>query len=1001
VRLLQGLFMNADRKMASRGRTLNAKSTNLNDQLGLVSVVLSDKTGTLTENEMHFVACSVGGSVLDARADPAAIGTALTDDGPAGADPETVGTLDDGNAARRLVLAMALCHDVVPEPVEAPDDDTAGAGTADAGRSSKATTAASRRAGRMLRLGRRGAGGAGPSTQPTDPPGSPGGSSAFHSWSSSDDGADGAPSVHDDGSRANSTARRSEATAMTIDRDAKLQYQGQSPDEVALVEAARDRGIILRDRSPRSVTVSLAIPGVEWGAAGFAGSGTTSDDGQAPDVTYEVLAELPFNSDRKRMSLVLRTPTGEVRLLTKGADTVMLPLLHGGGSAQAGEVGGGDAADGGDGAELSAEVSVAAAHLDRFAADGLRTLVFAQRRVSPGEFSDWHARYTAARNILDDSREAVVKALSAELECGLDLLAVTAVEDKLGYEVPETIAFLREAGMKIWVLTGDKRETAENIGYSARLLDAAMRVVHVQAATDASAEGQLQAILDSVGGGRVERTGKTFGPTDTSDASGGSSARGGDGGGDSGSPRTRPSSRRARVRQQLSAHGGWVRPRFHFTSDADGGDGGADEDGAPRSFRRSFPGMVRRRRSGRPSKGLAVAAAADVKATAAAAPDAAAAAGAPDVRQLSLIIDGASLAFALDRHADLLMAVADRCHTVICCRVTGLQKALVVRMVRQLRAESMTLAVGDGGNDVSMIQEAHIGVGIYGKEGTQAARASDFSISEMHHLRRLVAVHGRYSYVRQAGVINLSLYKAAAFTLTQVLFQFFCFWSAASLAESWLLTCFNLIFTAVTPLFFGLFEEDLRAETVLANPAAYASNRGGALLSWRSLFEYQVVYGVWHGVVIYFGLTLALAAINTPFGSGRDGGLFHLSLAVSLVVVLVVHIRFALSSRTLNVAVLAGLAFGVVSPLIIVPIVSLPFADGYQLEGVLPMLLSSASFWLALPLLLAAAFTVDFGVLVGRRVRKGGGGIVARLQRAEAGSAKRRARRPASPRAAA
>lgn len=993
VRLFQGLFMNADVKTSSRGRSLSAKSTNLNDQLGLVSVVLSDKTGTLTENEMHFVAASVGGSVLDARADTRAIPTALVDAGVG--DETAVGTLDDPNPARRLVLAMALCHNVVPEAVDGDDDSPA---TEEAGRSSKPSLAArapARRARRLLRLGRRGRdAGIGPSTGgggdgSGERPSSAGGSSAFHSWSSSDEeghragGGRAAHSSAEDLPSGAVSTRRSEATAMTVDPHAPIQYEGQSPDEVALVEAARDLGVVLVDRSPRSVTVSLRTPGVDW-EAGASYDNMDQYDSAGPDVTYQVLAELPFDSDRKRMSLVLRAPDGDVRLLTKGADTVMLPLLRGGGGNSGGAVAAAAAEDSSDG-ELSVDVSVAAAHLDRFAADGLRTLVFAQRRVSPGEFSAWHARYTDARNLLDDSRDDVVAALSAEMEIGLELLAVTAVEDKLGYEVPESIAFLREAGIKIWVCTGDKRETAENIGYSARLLETNMRVVHVAADSDASCEGQLQAVLDSVGGGDFAHTGKTFGPTDTASGGGGSSGRGSDGGGD---VAPRPSSRRARVRQQLSAHGGWVRPRFHFMFDTDG-----DED-ARRSSRRSLPGILRRRRGGADGGdgGANGVASPGIGTGERWGPAASVGDGDDDVRpqRLSLIIDGASLAFALNRHADLLMAVADRCHTVICCRVTGLQKALVVRMVRQLRGDSHTLAVGDGGNDVSMIQEAHIGVGIYGKEGTQAARASDFSISEFHHLRRLLAVHGRYSYVRQVGVINLSLYKAATFTLTQVLFQVFCFFSATSLAESWLLTSFNLIFTAVTPLFFGLFEEDLKAATVLAHPAAYRSNRGGALLSWRSLFEYQVVYGVWHGAVIFFGLGFVLASRTSPFPSGRDGGLFLLSLAVTLVVVVTVHLRFALSSRTLSTPVLAGLVFGVVSPLLIVPLVTLPFAGGFQLEGILPALLSSTAFWLALPLLLATAFAVDFVVLVSRRLSKGGGGIVARLQRAESGGERRR-----------
>lgn len=134
---------------------------------------------------------------------------------------------------------------------------------------------------------------------------------------------------------------------------------------------------------------------------------------------------------------------------------------------------------GGAGGELSEEGSLAAALLDRFAADGLQAPVFAQRRVSPGEFVFRHARYTATRNTVDASRDAAVEAVAAKMEAGLDLLAMMAVEDKLGSLMPEIIAFLHAAGIQLWVLMGAKRETAENFGYSAPLLAPSVRVVHV------------------------------------------------------------------------------------------------------------------------------------------------------------------------------------------------------------------------------------------------------------------------------------------------------------------------------------------------------------------------------------------------------------------------------------------------------------------------------------------------------------------------------------------
>ncbi|CDF40205.1 unnamed protein product [Chondrus crispus] len=188
---------------------------------------------------------------------------------------------------------------------------------------------------------------------------------------------------------------------------------------------------------------------------------------------------------------------------------------------------------------------------------------------------------------------------------GLMYVATTAVEDKLQNKVPETIKFLREAGIKLWVLTGDKRETAENIGYSANLLDRNMEVVHIAGSSSAEVQRQLNDTLD---------------------------------------------------RHVLDAQTPQRRKSF--------------------SARAELP----RRLSMRQKKKV-------------------------EEEEVVVIIDGASLHHAIEDHSDVFMALSDHTKVVICCHVTPLQKALVVRLVREKR-KAMTLAIGDGGNDVSMIQDA-------------------------------------------------------------------------------------------------------------------------------------------------------------------------------------------------------------------------------------------------------------------------------------------------------
>lgn len=216
-------------------------------------------------------------------------------------------------------------------------------------------------------------------------------------------------------------------------------YQGQSPDEVALVKAASEQGVELRQRSIDMMTIK------QYGV----------------EETYQMMGEIEFDSDRKRMSMVFKCPDGKYKVYTKGADTTMLPRVT------ASE-------------EITTKLN---SHLTHFAVEGLRTLVFATKVMEEEEFTPWFKQFTAAQLAVED-RENLLARAAEIIESEMTLVGLTAVEDKLQDEVPETIEFLRNAGVALWVLTGDKRETAENIGYSAAMLDREMTVVHIEAHTE-------------------------------------------------------------------------------------------------------------------------------------------------------------------------------------------------------------------------------------------------------------------------------------------------------------------------------------------------------------------------------------------------------------------------------------------------------------------------------------------------------------------------------------
>lgn len=798
IRLLQALFMAADFRMKTRNQKVVARATNLNEMLGEVEHILSDKTGTLTENVMRYVACSTNGTIYHQLKQQNAIEHAIQ---------------SNVESVKELVLSMALCHSVVPEP------------KADSNATDNESGDSENKRRKLFKKKKNGNGN-----------GDVGVNVGVNGAGSGNNRSNTIPEVRHEGaleppSEEDSPLKKSMADITNgLAPDDLPEYQGQSPDEVALVTSAREYGITLLTRSLDTMTLN------HFGI----------------HETYTMLAELEFNSDRKRMSMILRCPDGRITMYTKGADTIMLGLLN----------------------SETTDLAGIQADIDEFAKEGLRTLVFARKELSEEVFNEWFERFQQARNSLED-REELVSNVSKEIETDLEYIATTAVEDKLQNLVPETIKFMREAEVKLWVLTGDKRETAENIGYSANLLDRKMDVVHIQGSSSEEVESQLRDILAK----------HTHGGDVTSDE---------------------------RLSQNLSFSG----------------------------LARRVSELVSPRR---------------IKA---------------EEKEVGIIIDGASLKFALEHHDDLFMQVSDHTKVVICARVTPLQKALVVRLVKTKR-QSLTLAVGDGGNDVSMIQEAHIGVGIFGKEGTQAARSADYAIGEFKHLLRLTAVHGRYSSVRTAGMINLSFYKNIFFTMTQVFFQIFDFATGLTYNNQWITSAFNVVVTSASPFLFGIFERDVDESTILHFPSMYSYNRDRRLFSLRTAIEYTMVYGLWHAFIVFFGVYLTFGYLRIGFPDGKDSGLVLAGFVNSTIIVFMTLFKIMVHSHTLNWIVLLAIALSIGTYFVLIPIfIALPVIAELDLEGQLHMMFSSPTFYLCSFVIFVAAFVLDFSILVGRQVFK-------------------------------
>uniref|UniRef100_A0A4W4HD04 Phospholipid-transporting ATPase n=1 Tax=Electrophorus electricus TaxID=8005 RepID=A0A4W4HD04_ELEEL len=507
-----------------------------------------------------------------------------------------------------------------------------------------------------------------------------------------------------------------------------------------------------------------------------------------------------ISTARKRMSVIMRTPSGKIRLYCKGADTVVYDRL----------------------ADNSRYKDITLKHLEQFATEGLRTLCFAVTDITESVYQQWqevhHRACTSLQNRalkLEESYELIEK--------NLQLLGATAIEDKLQDRVPETIETLIKADIKIWILTGDKQETAINIGHSCKLLTKNM--------------GLLVINEESLDG----------------------------------------------TRETLSHHCNMLGDALHKEND------------------------------------------------------------------FALVIDGKTLKYALTFGVrQYFLDLALSCKAVICCRVSPLQKSEVVEMVKK-HVKVITLAIGDGANDVGMIQTAHVGVGISGNEGLQAANSSDYSIAQFKYLKNLLLVHGAWNYNRVAKCILYCFYKNIVLYIIEIWFAFVNGFSGQILFERWCIGLYNVIFTALPPLTLGIFERSCRKENMLKYPELYKTSQNAMGFNTK-VFWAHCLNGLFHSVILFW-FPLKAFQHDTVFGNGKTPDYLLLGNMVYTFVVITVCLKAGLetSSWTMfsHIAIWGSIAlwvvfFGIYSSLW--PLI--PFAP--DMSGEADMMFSSGVFWTGL-----------------------------------------------------
>uniref|UniRef100_A0A0K8T9U4 Phospholipid-transporting ATPase n=1 Tax=Lygus hesperus TaxID=30085 RepID=A0A0K8T9U4_LYGHE len=391
-------------------------------------------------------------------------------------------------------------------------------------------------------------------------------------------------------------------------------------------------------------------------------------------ISFSILQLFPFTSESKRMGIIVRNDeTKEITFFMKGADMVMR--------------------------EIVCKQNWLDEVVNTMAEEGLRTLVVAKKSLTQEEYDAFEVKYQAA-GAVTSNRELALATVLEGLEKNMDLLCVTGVEDELQDLVKQTLEVLRASGIKIWMLTGDKLETAVCIAKSSNLVDRINK--------------------DSI----------------------------------------------------------FVFPEITTTEDE----------------QRTEVNKLINEASLRPKS--------------------------------VLVITGTTMEKCLKYYKLEFMELLCEASSVVVCRCSPTQKSQVVELIRK-HTNKRTAAIGDGGNDVSMIQAADVGIGIAGKEGKQASLAADFSISEFSSLQRLFFIHGRWSYKRSATLSQFIIHRGLIISVMQAIFSTIFYFSSTSLFPGFFMVGYATIYT-MFPVFSLVLDKDFKDDSLALNfPHLYASSAKG------------------------------------------------------------------------------------------------------------------------------------------------------------------------------
>jgi phospholipid-transporting ATPase len=618
--------------------------------------------------------------------------------------------------------------------------------------------------------------------------------------------------------------------ALALCHDCSIQngeYIGMSPDNIELVKSASLQGFKF-DVSENNTQFLISYLNPE------------TNENIKEQQKFEKLRQIEFSSDRKRESVIVKEGS-MYKMYTKGADSIIEERL--------------------DKSTPKEVLEKSRYFVNLFSAQGYRTLYVAMKVFKEEEWEDFSSELEQAEMDTLHKKEKLDE-IYQRIENGLTLIGSTIVEDKLQENVPTVIKELRQADIKIWMLTGDKLSTAYNIGLSCNLINKDIKTFFVE--------------------GIEKKVDANFNVTNQ--------------------------------KEQEEVILNFIKEYKHFQGSVENG------------FMPENKHLLK--------FGILV-----------------------DEKALLTITNNEEI-------GKLFLEVAKEAIAVICCRVSPLQKSQVVKLMKNYDKTKITLAIGDGGNDVSMIMEAHIGIGIYGEEGLRAAQSSDYAIGEFQVLRRLLFFHGFLNLMRNSIMVIYFFYKNFVFTIVHFFYGFLNDFSGQTIIEDWFISLYNLLFTSIPLAARGILDISFRPEdgiiVQILIPYLYKEQREKPHFNIKN-FLFNLLKGIIHALINYF---VTIYSINKSIDDeGHDSNLWVVSAVLFTNIILIVSIDMVMFTQYhtwINVVVLVALTF----LLYIIFLIAVENINIFTSTGTMNYTFSSGLVWMNFILISGFCGLIDFCILI-------------------------------------